>query len=402
MNYKFPLFTLLLALTSCVNFDDTTTAVSVKVQIEQPSDYVKQSDLKGKTVSMILEGQTVTALTDDEGVASFTNIVPDMYSISTSWAVSAEEYAEMTDSREAISGATVSGSLSSRLISKDETITLTTNLSIDRDIVIGKVFYAASKDNNNRNYIAGKYIELYNQSSKAIDVSGLYIGIAESESTPAFTHARLQEVHKDTVMLLKQVYRIPADKPYMVEPGGTVVICNSAIDHTTNNKNDHNLSKADFEVKDAKGSYQNNPDVPAMEHAFHSTASVSIMNILQSGPVGVVIFRTDEDINQWKKTYADGKTTGTQWLLCPVRVVLDAVEALKLTASGVDVKTKRIPDILDAGYININAISGWNGETIYRKTQKTAPDGHKILVDTNNSSNDFKVSQTIQPREYDE
>lgn len=390
------------ALVSCVNFDDATTAVNVSVQLVQPEDYVKQSNMADKTVSMYINGQAISSKTNEKGVATFSNIVPDIYSISTSWTVSSEEYAEMTESKESVSGATVSGSVNSRLIADDETITIATNISVDRDIVIGKVFYAGSKDDNNRNYIAGKYVELYNQSNNAIDVSGLYVGISESESTQAFTLDRLHEVHKDSVFLLKQVYRIPADKPYMVQPGGSVVICNSAIDHTTNNKNDHDLSKADFEVKDASGRYQNNPDVPAMEHAYHSSAGTSIMNILQSGPVGVVIFRTNEDITTWSKTYADGKTTGTQWLLCPVRVVLDAVEALKLTANGVDVKTKRIPTTLDAGYININAITGWNGETIYRKTMKTAADGHKILVDTNNASNDFKVSQTIQPREYDE
>jgi len=78
------------------------------------------------------------------------------------------------------------------------------------------------------------------------------------------------------------------------------------------------------------------------------------------------------------------------------------MEALRNSSSGIDVKTKRLNDKIDAGYTYINATSGWNGETVYRKTMKRAADGHKILVDTNNSSNDFNVSQSIKPREYDE
>lgn len=398
---RFLLFSLVFSLASCVDFNDATVPVSVDVQIVQPTDFLSPADLSGKTVSMEINGQTISVKSDANGKASFTNITPDVYNISTSWSMTGDEYAAMTGSTEAITGATVSGSVNSRLITGAETIEIGTNVSVNRDIVIGKVFYAGSRDNNNRNYMAGKYIELYNQGNEPVDFSGLYIGMTEAESTPAYTAERIHEVFKDSVVLLKQAYRIPADKPYMVAPGGTVIICNSAIDHTTNNINEHDLTAADFEVKDVSGKYQNNPATPAMEHSFHSSAGTTVMNILQSGPAGVVIFKTKDDISTWKKTYAYGKTSGTQWLLCPVRYILDAVESLKLTASGIDVKTKRMPESIDAGYININAITGWNGETIYRKTLKTTDDGRVILVDTNNSSNDFQVSKTIQPREYD-
>ena len=41
-------------------------------------------------------------------------------------------------------------------------------------------------------------------------------------------------------------------------------------------------------------------------------------------------------------------------------------------------------------------------EEIYRRTSdKRGADGHLILIDTNNSSNDFHVSKTIKPRLYD-
>jgi hypothetical protein len=67
------------------------------------------------------------------------------------------------------------------------------------------------------------------------------------------------------------------------------------------------------------------------------------------------------------------------------------------------VSTKRLYPTLDAGYTNIEGKSGWTGEVVYRRTSdKRADDGHLILVDTNNSSNDFHVSTTIKPRQYDE
>lgn len=392
----------MMTMASCVNFDDSTTAVGVTVQVQQPAEYIVKGDMAGKTVTMSNNGQTVAVKTDADGNASFSNIIPDIYDISTSWSLTAEEYAQLTGSEEIVSGATVSGSLNSVMVTGSEPLVVPTNISVNRDIVIGKVFYAGSKDNNNRTYLAGKYIELYNQSDKAIDISGLYIGMTEAESTPAYTLDNLRTEYDGKMILLKQIYRIPADQPRMVEPGGTVLICNSAIDHTTNDAMEHDLRDADYEAKDVTGKYQNNPDVPALEMIYQIYNGTSIINILQSGPTGVVIFRTDEDVQNWQKVYAYGKTSGNQWVLCPTRYVIDGMEALRNAPSGFDVKTKRLFESIDAGYTYINATAGWNGETVYRKTLKVEADGRKILVDTNNSSNDFKVSQTIQPRQYDE
>ncbi len=390
------------ALIGCCNFDDATHEVSVIVQLQQPKDCISDINLEGKTVSLINGGQVTSVVTDASGKALFHNIIPDMYDISTSWSISADEYHSATNNQDAVSGAMIAGSVNSCLISGEGTIQLKTNLSANRDIVIGKVYYAGSRDKNNRNYLAGKYIELYNQSDDTIDVSGMYIGLTEAESTIAYTLDNIHTAFADSVVLLKQIYRIPAGTPYMVAPGGTVVICNSAIDHTTNDDYENDLRDADFEVKDVTGKYQNNPSTPAMEMIYQIYNGTSIMNLVQSGPTGVVIFRTDDDVVSWTKTYAYGKSAGNQWVLCPVRHILDGMEALRNSSSGIDVKTKRLNDKIDAGYTYINVTSGWNGETVYRKTMKRAADGHKILVDTNNSSNDFNVSQSIKPREYDE
>ena len=79
------------------------------------------------------------------------------------------------------------------------------------------------------------------------------------------------------------------------------------------------------------------------------------------------------------------------------------MEVLRNKNTGIDVSSKRLYSEIDAGYTNIEAISGYTGEVVYRRTSdKRGDDGHKILIDTNNSSNDFQVSTTIKPREYDE
>lgn len=391
------------ALNSCIDYSDATTEITARVQLAMPAEFVNGTDMAGHTVTMQQGGTQLTATTDADGVATFTGLIPDVYDISCSWELTADQYHALTGDQQVVSGCTVSGALNSHLIREEQTIELSTVLSINRDIIIGKIYFAASKDNNNRSYMPGKYVELYNQSNNAIDISGLYIGLVEAESTQAYTLENLHEAFADSVVLVKQIFRIPADTPFMVEPGGTVLIVNSATDHRNNNDMENDLSDADFEAKDVSGKTQNNPDVPALELCYTMYPSVSNMNLVQSGPCAVVIFRTDDDIAAWATTYPYGKTTGNQWKLLPKRHIIDGVEVLRNKNTGIDVSTKRLYSDIDAGYTNIEAISGYTGEVVYRRTSdKRGADGHKILVDTNNSSNDFHVSKTIKPREYDE
>ena len=394
----------LCALTSCVDYSDATSETSARVQLLMPEEFTGSATLEGHEVILQQGSTRLSATTDANGVATFNGIIPDVYDLSCSWELTEAEYHQATGSNQSVSGCTVSGSKNSLLIKEEQTISLSTQLSINQDIIISKIYYAGSKDNNNRNYMAGKYIEIYNQSDKEIDVSGFYIGLVEAESTQAFTLDNLHEVYEDSVVLLKQIFRIPATANHKVAAGGTVLIVNSAIDHTANNTSmENDLSGADFEAKDySSNPVQNNPATPALELIYTMYPSISNMNLVQSGPCSVIIFRTDEDPASLPTTYPYGKTSGNQWKLLPKRMILDAVEVLPNKTTGIDVKTKRLYDDLDAGYTYINSTSGRNGEVVYRKTSKKTDDGRIILMDTNNSSNDFQVSLTIKPREYDE
>lgn len=393
-------------LTACIDYDDVTHAIGIKVQLQMPEEFTQGSDLEGHDIRLSLNGTILTATTDADGIATFSDLQPDVYDISTAWELTNEQYQTLTGTIEQNSGCTVSGSLNAQLLSEKEASTplpLPTHVALKRDIVIGKIASAGSKDANNRTYMAGKYLELYNQADDSVDVSGLYIGLLETTSPQPFTLENLHEVYDDSVVVVKQVFQIPADKPYKVGPGGTVLLVNSATDHSDVNELEYNLTDADFESKDETGTTMNNPDTPALLTTFTVFSKNATMNLMQGGPCGVIIFRTNEDIEQWQHSYGYEKTTGTLfYLLVPKRVILDGVDYIKNKATGVDVSSKRLYDEIDAGYTVIESISGWTGEVVYRRTSKLAADGHKILMDTNNSLNDFKVSTTIKPREYDE
>lgn len=396
IKYLFSILTVALVFSSCVDYSDALEAVTAKVQLQLPDELNGHMTLEGHTVSLQLNGVTYSAQTDAAGVATFSNIVPDVYNISASWDITSSEYNRITGSSQVINGATVSGSLNSQLINGSGPLLLTTTLSVKRDIVISKIYAAGSKDNNNKRYVAGQYIELYNQSNDSVDVAGLYIGLLETDVPQAYTLENLKTNYADSVVLVKQVFRIPTDKSYKVAPGGTVLLVNSAIDHSLNSPLEHSLLNADFEAKDVKGKMLNNPEVPALQNVFNIYSGISYMNILTTGQ-GVVIFRSSADISQLKLTYKFGKTSGTQYGLLPKRYIIDGVDFLRHKATGTDVGEKRLYNDIDAGYISINATAGLSGEVIYRKTASTSVGGHSILMDTNNSTNDFQVSTSVTP-----
>jgi hypothetical protein len=225
----------------------------------------------------------------------------------------------------------------------------------------------------------------------------------ETNSTPAYTLDNLKDVYKDTVVLCKQIFRIPITSSHMIAPGGTIILTNSAIDHTINGAHEFNLLNADYEAKDVTGKTVNNSATPALDLIFSNLTNFSKMNLLNSGPNGIIIFRTKENVADFKTTYPYGKTKGNLYSLVPKKYVIDGVDILKYSATGVDLATKHMSEDIDGGYTNINAISGYNGEVIYRKTStRRGTNGHKILQDSNNSINDFQTSTTINIREYDE
>lgn len=389
------------AMSSCVDFNDATQAINLQVQVVQPTDFVKPSSLEGLEVKLKVNDNEQTAITDAQGVATFKGITPDVYSISTSWELTSNRYSELTGDNITVSGATVTGTINTQLISQDAIVDLPTQVAVNRDIIISKVYYAGSKDNNNKNYIAGKYIELYNQSDRDIDVSGLYIGLVETESNPAYTLENLRTAFNDSIVLLKQLFQIPGESAVKLAPGKTLLIANSAIDHSGKGQYENNLLEADFEAKDASGKTVNNPAVPGLSLIYTVYPAISNMNILNGGPCGLVIFRTTTDIQAMGKTYSYGKTSGNEWIKLPKRYIIDGVDIIRKKNTGVDISSKRMGADIDAGYINIESVNGYTGEVVYRKTSRTT-NGKKLLLDTNNSSQDFQVSTSVKIRQYDE
>lgn len=301
------------------------------------------------------------------------------------------------------------------MLTSNANATIASNKVSSGDLVISKVFYSASKNaSGSGNYIAGQYIEIYNNREEEVDISGMYVALIESESAAsAYTQAAI-EADADLKSMLggkivvKQIFQIPTDKTYTVGAGKSIIICNSAIDHTTGAVTGHDLSGADFEVKTTNAKYPHNDAVPAMTLVYTMTPTLDFMNLSYTGTssAGVVLLKNNAAAivtAEESLVFGRGKTTGNKFALVNPYYAIDAVEILgNVKSKGVDATLKRLNDTYDAGIASTTAEGGYNGETVYRKTAFVMADGRKVLYDTNNSSVDFQASATIQPRAFDE
>lgn len=382
----FLLVGIIICLGSCTLDNAVTQTLTVRVQVELPKEFGVEYKYKGRTVRL----GTQTAVTDENGIATFTQVIPDVYNISTSAEITGIEYAEMTGKTTENNNYLIAGSINNRVVTENILLQLPTLVTKKQSLLISKIYYAGTKDYKNKNYQAAQYIEFYNNSDDAVTIDGMYIGLIETESTPAYMLGKTPDY-----IYLKQLFRFPIGANKVVPAGSTVVITNSAIDHTANN--DVDLSGADFEAYSQKAN--TSPEVPDLDLMYTAFPAITNMNISTS-EAGVVLIKTEEDVTVWEKVYADGKSKGTQYLKTPVKYVIDGVEAMKNTTSGTpNVTNKRLYEHIDAGYTFISAVNGRNGEVVCRKVLREE-NGRVVLQETNNSSQDFQVLKGILPRQF--
>lgn len=386
-----------LGLSSCLSSDDQTQPITIYVNVENPSGLSGLTG--GQTVSLISStGYNYIAQTDADGTATFTNIIPDIYNVSASWSITSDQYMEATGETVQHGTYVLSGALANQVLIDDATrLTLSTNCSRKQSVLISKVYYAGCKDNNNKNYLAGRFVELYNNSDEAVDVAGMYLCLMESGSTPAYIISTQTDY-----IYIKQVFQFPDEGHHILQPGEHILVTNSAVNHTENAAADFDESNADFECKsNANNAPANNPATPAMKLIWTAFATIPNMNLVQGGPCGIALIETEEDPAQWEPVYADGKSSGVQQLKAPAKYVVDGVDILKYRSDGtVDVSTKRFYDYIDAGYTNINAVNGYNGEVVYRVVESWTDDGRALLKDTNYSLDDWACTTGINIGEY--
>lgn len=388
---------LLWSLFSCTR-EEPIQVKEMKIEFNLPSSFSSGVKYSDKEVVFTNQHNSYTFKTDANGVLVIPQIIPDEYTINTTWEMSGSEYMQLISSSENVEDKAkvlIKATLTNYplFVRKDFTVDL--EKIIMKSLLISKLYFSGTKDNSNRNYRTDSFIEVFNNSDQIVYLDGKYLALTESV-TPAVYLAK----DDPNYLYTRQICRFPGDgSDYPLEPGKSIVIAaRSARDHTTSASNSVDLSNADFEVKELDGT--GNPDVKALP-VISSSVPIKFFNLVTNGANAVFLFDTDQDIFEWPEVYAPGKTSGERFRKVPVDVVLDGVESLtNKTTTGPDVNLKRLQDIVDAGFGYINATSGYTNESLERKVSGT--DGERIVLqDSNNSTADFVIITGPTPRKYD-
>lgn len=270
----------------------------------------------------------------------------------------------------------------------------------DATWVIAEILFAGTQTPEGKQYLYNNYIRIYNNSDRALNAAGLTIAeselltVSKNDYTPSPLFPNFPAAH---------IYRIPTDTVLMVEPGGSLLLVDAAIDHTAANANSWDLSTANFEwytdPKSATNSKDtDNPDVPNMElvRAGHLAA----WSMTTQGNRSYALCRLGDDennqlsatefVNTYSNVYsyvfaANGRIMSNSCADIPHKWILDAVNCAPSSAW----EWNLFPPSLDMGYTHVVATA--TDKARYGKSVRRKVKSGIVLQDTNNSTDDFEV-----------
>lgn len=398
--YKLLMMALTVLLIWGCNDDDSPRVALFDVQINSlyPEDFA-QENAPGVVLKLVnnATGQVQEKTTGGDGSAIFVDLVPGTFQLSASRFLSSGEAQELTGVSSEINLNFLDNNLLLSEAGSKTPIAIRLAGSISGGLVIRQVYYSGSKTPENTNYFFDQFIEIYNNSSESIALDGLLIsnvfgasGLINPNQQPSPFAVDQDNVYVNTA------WRIPGNgNEHNLAPFTSILIAQQGINHKAEEANPNspvNLSNADWE-KFVTGSVRDvdAPNVPNLEMVYHPfNGTFALVPVF--GP-GLVIWRTEDFDALERASIPEASPTTPQLVKVPIGKVIDGVEALR---SATDGAFKRIPTSLDAGFSQVNNI--YTGESIVRKSKKV--DGNIVMQDTNNSSNDFVINATPNPKSF--
>jgi len=383
-------------LISCQNEDITAdNFLNYNVLIKYPDTY-GNGNAKGVSVTLrnVYTNREFSTETDQNGIANFYNLVPGNYAVKASKNLTSQEAEIVTG---IASEAFLNGSIASVQILTTGQSELKLEGSVIGDWVIKEFYYSGAP---NSYYFYDSFIEIYNNSTETLYADGLLFGSTKASTSSlssfyGFITQGLQDAY------LAYAFKIPGNgSDYPVLPGESIVIAIDGIDHKTDPNGNANspvnlgVGIADFEVYyyvNPRNPDTDNPDIPNVEILYATSTSLFdyLPGVMGSG---LVIFE-NVDVNLLDRVQEPNTISSTQYLRIPKENVLDALDAASTTAMPLE--TKRLPSSLDAG---INSVGGsYTGTSLRRKIKQMIGD-RRVLLDTNNSSVDFEINRTPNPK----
>lgn len=281
---------------------------------------------------------------------------------------------------------------------------------IASSFVISEIYCTGSLDASGQSPILGeKFFKIYNNSDTVQYADGL--ALLESALTCTFAYTYTPDPRKDGFPA-HTVYVIPGSgKEHPVQPGSFIVLVDQASDHSAGNPNGIDMSKADFEWYDENDKVPDtdNPEVPNMEKWYSYSLTIWTPSYSSNRAYAIARILTDKEKfmqnyyhNDWSYESLPGHIMYQKGYLVPNEWILDAVNLCPKTKFTMLATS----ETLDKSFVSIsdNGISTeLYGKSVQRRTagELTDKDGRirRVLLDTNDSSNDFTVETVSYKKE---
>lgn len=267
------------------------------------------------------------------------------------------------------------------------------------DFLIEEVFFAGCEleDGTSDGGDGDQYFKITNNTDVTLYADGMLLVISECDSQKTSTGAFYSYPEVADSIGVADIFQIPGSgKEVPVEAGASIVIAVAAQDFESG----CDLSGADFEiyVQDKYGYDVDNPDVPDLSNWLQSSASLVALHnrgyesyAIVMPPVGMTSEELLADyawvgkkVMDWNGYHYERDITGAY--LIPNDWVLDAVNC------AVDENFYRCAfnATVDKGYTNVATVD--KDPERYGKSVVRKKDASGKLVDTNNSTDDFEIS----------
>ena len=294
-----------------------------------------------------------------------------------------------------------------RIIGEDKNLPVSMDMTEPGEIVIKEIYCGGCLCYPlEGTYMSDSYIILHNNTSQVQYLDSLCIGVADPYNATG-TNVWVSRdddgtsVLPDFVPVIQAVWKIKGDgKTFPLQPGEDAVVCIfGAIDHTRQYPLSVNLNKPGYFVCYNIEYFPNTRYHPVPGDNISSDRYLDV--VIKTGQANaytfsvnspaVVIFKAEgttiEDFVSSENAIVQKPGSSSDRIVkLPIEWVLDGVEVFTGSSAG---NVKRLDPGIDAGYANFSA--PYLGHTLFRKTDVQASEdkGFEVLVDTNNSLNDF-------------
>lgn len=389
-HFKIVYISLLLLFTalSCEQFQevskvDSVESLSTKISVNlKLGDAPKPEKISVKLINYTERYELTTTMTPDETIV-VDDIIPGIYTITLT--------SEMN-----LDGFTYNYSgnvVNKEIVADNREIKVEVGASKSGALLFKEIFYCGSKTPTGGSYFRDQFYEIYNNSEAQQNVRGLAIAILN----PLTSTANLPvwgEPDADDYVYALQIWQVPDDQDYPLQPGESIIIAQMADNHqkaSLNPSSPVNLLSAEFEtLVNTTAIILDNPAIN-MEMAFWPKPTAQWLTTVFGG--AFVIWFPQEPIDPTNTVSPVGSTAES------IRIAIaDVVDAVEIVKNENEMQLKRVPAVLDAGATTVGAT--YATQSIARKVKEINEEGRVILKDSNNSTEDFEVMDLPVIRRY--